>query len=122
MKTLKQTTNALPVHKHTKSSGFERSFKLWLILAFTGFAIASLLSTRVTQFNASAATFAGFPYSTPITLNNTGTQLWVTNPDPDNNSVTVIDATNDQGNVLREIKVGNEPNSIAINGRTGSHT
>jgi YVTN family beta-propeller protein len=116
MKPLKHTTNDLQQNIRTVSTGFEHSFKLWLVLVFTAFVIALLLSSRASRLTASAATFSGFPYSTPITLNNTGTQLWVTNPDPDNNSVTVLDATNDQGSVLREIKVGNEPNSIAING------
>ena len=115
MKPLNSINKHLQHHKRTASSDLEHRFKLLLAMAFTAFVMAMLVAGRPNRFTASAATFAGFPYSTPITLNNSGTQLWVTNPDPDNNSVTVLDATSDQGSVIREIKVGNEPNSIAIN-------
>lgn len=68
------------------------------------------------EMTASAATFPGFPYSTPITLTSNGNQLWIVNPDADNNSVTVINVANDFGNVVAEIPVGVEPNSVALNG------
>lgn len=90
--------------------------KALTVFAFIAALVWMNLPTGVEHITASAATFPGFPYSTPITLNNNGNQLWVVSPDSDNNSVTVINITNDFGPVLAEIPVGVEPNSVAING------
>ena len=97
------------------------TLKLGAAVIFVAVALGLLLPKDLYQFqvaaqSAAVATAAGFPYSTPITLNNEGTQLWVTNPDADNNSVTVINVANDAATVLAEIPVGREPNSIALNG------
>ncbi len=92
-----------------------RQLKASTVIAFVVLLIWTSGPALMENFKARAATASGFPYSTPITLNNAGTQLWVVNPDPDNNSVTVIDVTDDSGRVLAEIPAGNEPNSVAIN-------
>jgi len=92
-----------------------RYLKVGIILAFVALLVATLLTTQFTRLTTRAATATGFPYSTPITLSPDDSKLWVVNPDPDNNSVTVIDVTNDEGRVLREIPVGREPNSVALN-------
>src|SRR5215510_7014169 len=97
------------------------NIKLVITIAFFAVVFGMLLPKDLYQTQASAqtetvqATVQGFPYSTPITLNSTGTELWVTNPDSDNNSVTVLDVTGDTGTVLDEIPVGKEPSSIALN-------
>src|SRR5215470_16219480 len=108
----------LETHNMTlkKQGKLESGFKLWVVLSFTAFLVAAVLSTRSSRLTASAATVSGFLYSTPITLNKDGSELWVVNPDPDNNTVTVVDVKNDAGRVIREIPVGSEPNSIALNG------
>jgi YVTN family beta-propeller protein len=90
------------------------------VLIFAAIVAASFLPERISILEVGAeqglsTTATGFPYSTPITLNAAGTQLWVVNPDPDNNSVTVIDVSGDEGRVIREIAVGQEPNSVALN-------
>jgi YVTN family beta-propeller protein len=95
--------------------------KLGIAILFVAGLFATLLPEDFYQFQVAAqdnavTTTKGFPYSTPITLNNQGTQLWVTNPDADNNSVTVVDVTSDLPTVLKEIPVGKEPSSIALNG------
>src|SRR5262245_34280249 len=96
------------------------NLKFCITIAAAAIAVASLLSDCLYTFRAVASQIAviakGFPYSTPITINNTGTQIWVVNPDSDNNSVTVVDVTSDNGRVIKEIPVGVEPNSIALNG------
>jgi YVTN family beta-propeller protein len=103
------------------SADFRFNVKLVITIAFIAIVFGILLPKDLYQFKASAqtetvaTTAQGFPYSTPITLNNDGTELWVTNPDPDNNSVTVLDVTGDTGTVLDEIPVGKEPSSIALN-------
>ncbi|HVF91073.1 MAG TPA: hypothetical protein VNH22_13470 [Blastocatellia bacterium] len=93
--------------------------KLGVAIVVVAIVLMMILPEDFYQFRAAAQNAAetakGFPYSTPITLNNAGTELWVTNPDPDNNSVTVVDVTNDAGAVLEEIPVGKEPSSIALN-------
>src|SRR5215475_3058638 len=96
------------------------NLKLVITIAFFAVVFGMLLPKNLYQIQVSAqtetvqATVQGFPYSTPITINSTGTELWVTNPDPDNNSVTVVDVTGDTGTVLDEIPVGKEPSSIAL--------
>ena len=100
------------------------NLKLSAAIVFVALGFSLLLPERLLTFRAAAegavAFSNGFPYSTPITLNSAGTELWVTNPDPDNNSVTVLDVTGDAGVVLDEITVGKEPSSIALDG-DGSH-
>lgn len=103
------------------SSNANVTAKLCITIVFLAILLGMLLPEDLYQFQAAAQTAAatttkGFPYSTPITLNNTGTELWVTNPDPDNNSVTVIDVSSDNATVSKEIPVGKEPGSIALNG------
>ena len=95
---------------------YNRSIKAGLIAVFLAALAATLLAGRLEQLTVQAATFSGFPYSTPITLNSAGNRVWVVNPDPDNNSVSVVDVSNDLGTLVREIRVGNEPTSVAING------
>lgn len=95
-----------------------RWFKILTILAFAAAGIGALIPDRAwfeVAAKAQPETVKGFPYSTPITLNSAGTQLWAVNPDDDNNSVTVVDVTGDVGRVIREIPVGKEPNSVALN-------
>jgi YVTN family beta-propeller protein len=93
---------------------------LGVTIVFLAIGLSMLLPENLYHFRAAAqggaGTVKGFPYSTPITLNNAGNQLWVINPDPDNNSVTAIDVTGDLPRVLAEIPVGKEPTSIALNG------
>src|SRR5215471_20186377 len=84
-----------------------------IVLAVSAAAPAVLMPCRGRLFTARAATFSGFPYSSPIALNSQGNLLWVVNPDPDNNSVTVVDVSSDSGRVLAEIPVGKEPSSVA---------
>lgn len=98
-----------------KLNNRNRRVKTGIILALAAIIVATFFPDRLDNFKASAVTASGFPYSTPITLNREGNHLWVVNPDPDNNSVTVIDVTQDFGQVLKEIPVGREPNSIALN-------
>jgi YVTN family beta-propeller protein len=91
-----------------------RRVKAAIAIAFASLIAFQIAPHAVSRFSAQAATFAGFPYSTPITLNKDGTELWVVNPDPDNNSVTVVDVSGDRGQVIAEIPVGQEPNSVAV--------
>src|SRR5262249_44453352 len=76
-----------------------RFVKLGVILALAITMTAMFLPENLIHFRASAATAKGFSYSTPITLNAAGTQLWVVNPDADNNSVSVVDVGGDGGNL-----------------------
>lgn len=103
---------------------FALNLKLAVVVVSVALGFALILPERLYSFRAAAegpgGTTSGFPYSTPITLNSAGTELWVTNPDVDNNSVTVVDVTGDAGVVLDEIPVGKEPSSIALDG-DGSH-
>ena len=56
-----------------------------------------------------------FPISSsPIVLNSTDRFLWVCNPD--NDSVTVVDTLNDGNRKVAEIRVGDEPQSVTLNG------
>jgi YVTN family beta-propeller protein len=89
--------------------------KASVALVFVAAAVITLMPGRGRLFSARAATFQGFPSSSPIALNSQGNQVWVVNPDPDNNSVTVIDVGADSGRVLGEIPVGREPSSVALN-------
>lgn len=95
------------------------NLKLGVTIAVLAIVIAMLVPQEFYTFRVSAqggaVTVKGFPYSTPITLNRQGTRLFVANPDPDNNSVTVVDVTTDNATVLKEIPVGKEPSSIAVN-------
>lgn len=103
------------------NSSISSNLKLSAAIVFVAVMFGVLLPKDYYQFQAATqgaliATASGFPYSTPITLNNEGTQLWVTNPDPDNNSVTVVNVANDAPAVLAEIPVGHGPSSVALNG------
>ncbi|HKF59008.1 MAG TPA: YncE family protein, partial [Blastocatellia bacterium] len=93
----------------------KKPIKGLIVLAVAAAAAMILMPGRGRLFTARAATFSGFPYSSPIALNSQGNLLWVVNPDPDNNSVTVVDVSADQGRVLAEIAVGKEPSSVALN-------
>ena len=93
----------------------KKPIKGLIVLAVAAAAAMILMPGRGRLFTARAATFSGFPYSSPIALNSQGNLLWVVNPDPDNNSVTVVDVSADQGRVLTEIAVGKEPSSVALN-------
>jgi YVTN family beta-propeller protein len=86
-----------------------------IVLAFAAAAVIVLMPGRGRLFSVRAATFPGFPSSSPIALNSQGNLIWVVNPDPDNNSVTVIDVSADSGRVIAEIPVGQEPSSVALN-------
>lgn len=98
---------------------FNLNLKLAIAIAAVALALGMVLPEGLYRFTAAAETTSaansGFSYSTPITLNPEGTQVWVTNPDRDNNSVTVVDVAGDTGTVLNEIPVGVEPSSIALN-------
>jgi YVTN family beta-propeller protein len=59
-----------------------------------------------------ASQFRGPTSSQPLALNADGTLLLVANPD--NNSVTLFDVTNDTNKKLAEVPVGEEPNGVAI--------
>src|SRR5262245_33648546 len=116
--------NARQRYRFFKNRSFALNLKLAvaIVALATGFAVVlaeRLYSLRAATENL-AATVSGFPFSTPITLNNAGTELWVTNPDPDNNSVTVVNVAGDAAAVIDEIRVGKEPSSIALDG-DGSH-
>ncbi len=52
--------------------------------------------------------------SSPIVLNNADRFLWVCNPD--NNTVSVLDVGSDAASKVKEISVGREPQSVALNG------
>src|SRR5215510_4402794 len=86
-----------------------------ILIAFVLASVIVLMPGRGRLFVSKAATISGFPYSSPIALNSQGNLLWVVNPDPDNNSVTVVDVSSDSGRVLAEIPVGQEPSSVALN-------
>lgn len=57
--------------------------------------------------------FAGPTSSSTLALDGNGT--WLVTANPDNNSVTFFDVTNDRNRKLREIPVGEEPNGVAVN-------
>ena len=59
---------------------------------------------------ASARTFSAPTYSSPITLSADGRLLWVVNPGGDR--VAVINARSNT--VIRQIRVGNEPQGVAV--------
>jgi YVTN family beta-propeller protein len=59
---------------------------------------------------ASARTFSAPTYSSPITMSADGRLIWVVNPGGDN--VAVISAKNSR--VLKRIKVGDEPQGVAV--------
>jgi len=61
---------------------------------------------------ASAQAAAGPTTSAPIAVTPDNKFVWVANPD--NDSVSVIDVQNDANQRVAEIKVGNEPNNLAI--------
>jgi YVTN family beta-propeller protein len=114
-------TSARRSQSTRKSFSLGATIKLAVAILFIAGMFAAILPEDFYQFRVAAqdnavTTTKGFPYSTPITLNNEGTELWVTNPDPDNNSVTVVNVTTDNASVIKEIPVGKEPNSIALNG------
>src|SRR5919202_1941551 len=97
----------------TNDANRSRPVKLGVVLALAITMATMFIPEGIVNFKAGAATLKGFAYSTPITLNAAGTQLWVVNPDPDNNSVTVINVAGDAGTVVKEIPVGKEPRSVA---------
>jgi YVTN family beta-propeller protein len=121
MNTGKSTSNLAPAKSRERIRGISNlnfQVKLCVTIAFIALVFATVLPEDSYHFGAAAqvaGTANGFPYSTPITLNSAGTQLWVTNPDPDNNSVTVLNVATDAATVIKEIPVGKEPNSIALN-------
>jgi YVTN family beta-propeller protein len=51
-------------------------------------------------------------FSTPLALTHDDRFLWVTNPN--NNSVTLMEVANDANRKIKEIRVGQEPRSVAI--------
>jgi YVTN family beta-propeller protein len=114
-----------PVQGRRSNRGASRAnhnltIKLGITMVFVAIMLGMALPKDLYQFQAAAqvealSTVQGFPYSTPITLNSEGTELWVTNPDPDNNSVTLVNVAGDTGTVVKEIPVGKEPGSIALN-------
>ena len=108
-------------HGRASHANLNLNIKLAVAMVFIATVPGLTLPKELYQFNVAAqdqvlSTALGFPYSTPIMLNSDGTELWVTNPDPDNNSVTVLNVTGDNLTVVKEISVGKEPNSIALNG------
>src|SRR2546423_5287152 len=57
--------------------------------------------------------FAGPTSSQPLALNADGTLLAVANPD--NDSITLFDVAQDRNRRLAEVRVGIEPNGVALN-------
>jgi len=117
-------STAAPVQRRGKdrersASSLLLNLKLGVTIAMFAIVLAVLLPQDFYIFRAAAqsgpATAKGFPYSSPIAINGEGTRLLVANPDPDNNSVTVIDVSTDNATVLKEIPVGKEPGSVAFN-------
>src|SRR6266700_1485294 len=70
------------------------------------------LSRRSDVYAQDISQFKGATSSQPLALNADGTLLLVANPD--NNSVTLFDVTNDANKKLVEVPVGQEPNGVAI--------
>src|SRR5436853_7714114 len=109
MNTGKSASNLAPAKNRERSRGISNlnfQVKLGVTIAFIALVFATVLPEDSYHFGAAAqatTTANGFPYSTPITLNSAGTQLWVTNPDPDNNSVTVLNVASDAATVIKEI-------------------
>ncbi len=89
-----------------------RFLKLALCLAFAaGLGALCYQGAPLTRATAQAAA-NGPTQSSPIALAPNGRAVWVCNPDTD--SVSVINVENDANQKVAEIKVGDEPNNLAI--------
>ncbi len=85
-------------------------------LATLAVAAIGLISAYLPEFELFRVhALSPFPISSsPIVLNSTDRFLWVCNPD--NDSVSVIDTLNDNNRKVAEITVGDEPQSVTLNG------
>src|SRR5687768_6306039 len=72
--------------------------------------VAVLTVLLVAPALASAARFSGPTTSSPIVLSQDGRLVWVVNPGGDN--VALLDARDNR--VLSRIRVGDEPESVAV--------
>ncbi|MBI1764420.1 MAG: hypothetical protein HYR56_23585 [Acidobacteria bacterium] len=89
-----------------------RFLKLVFCLAFAaGLSALCYHGAPLTRATAQAAA-NGPTQSSPLALAPNGKAVWVCNPDTD--SVSVINVENDANQKLAEIKVGDEPNNLAI--------
>jgi YVTN family beta-propeller protein len=89
-----------------------RLLKLALCLA-TGTATGWLAHQQMPLMSATAqSTGAKATQSSPVAVSASGRFVWVANPDTD--SVSVIDTENDAYQKVAEIKVGDEPNNLAL--------
>ncbi|NOT59234.1 MAG: hypothetical protein HOP19_03305 [Acidobacteria bacterium] len=92
-----------------------RLLKLFLCLA-TGSGVGLMayqhtpLATSTTATAQSGA--VGPTQSSPVAVSANGRFVWVANPDTD--TVSVIDATNDANQKVADIAVGDEPNNLAL--------
>jgi YVTN family beta-propeller protein len=75
-----------------------------------GIGVAALFVVLAAPVSAIAAKFATPTYSSPITMSADGRLIWVVNPGGDN--VVVIGAKSNK--VLKRIKVGDEPQGVAV--------
>ncbi len=92
-----------------------RMLKLFLCLT-TGAGVGLTAYQQIPLASPTSATAqasaAGPTQSSPIAVSSNGRFVWVANPDTD--SVSVIDATNDANQKVAEIAVGDEPNNLAL--------
>jgi YVTN family beta-propeller protein len=83
-----------------------------VLLAALAAGIPSVYLPDLERFGVHA--LSPFPVSSsPVVLNNGDRFLWVCNPD--NDSVSVIDVGSDAAEKVKEIHVGREPQSVALN-------
>ncbi|MET0762428.1 MAG: hypothetical protein ABWZ63_08855, partial [Thermoleophilaceae bacterium] len=75
-----------------------------------GVVLVALFLASTAPLSAQAAKFSAPTYSSPITMSADGKLIWVVNPGGD--QVVVIGAKNNK--VLKKIKVGDEPQGVAV--------
>jgi YVTN family beta-propeller protein len=77
-----------------------------------GISAGLLLSQFAVPSAAAATRFAGPTSSQPLALTADGNTLLVVNPD--NNTVSLFDVASDHNSLVAKIKVGKEPNGVAV--------
>lgn len=95
-----------------RQTGFRSRLRAATVAVFAaGIAAAFLPELNFSHVHA----LSPFPIaSSPLVLNNADRFLWVCNPD--NDTVSVLDVGGDANRKVKEIPVGHEPQSVALNG------